>query len=383
MRIISPTVGSPAVFWIITLFVLFLMVYFGWSIRKTGNVIEIKKYLLFMLPVIISFSVAEGLRYGRGQDFYHYATDLVSYDYKEYSELLYVEWIHFFRNILQLPYYCGFSFYALLFIIPNLIIIQKFPKMAFLALPLLYIIIQGPFENLIRQYFSLSFVLLAYCAFLYNKKWSIVLLCIISLLIHTSIFIVVLVMLSAMLKTVSLKIVDYKYIFPFIYIIVFWFWDIHYFDSLTMYMALLNFGDDQLQRYIEDTDRWFTSDGVLDIVNSGSIIYKFIKCSFVCGILYCGTNIIKINWKYSFLYISAFWALFFEEFSQNIELWTRFGFMFNFAISIIVSFVLIDLKLNKILKYVLIVFFIYLYIYPFILRIGSKSIWGYAFVWDL
>lgn len=183
-------VGDPVIYWILRIILLCILLFCGYGIGhypKHSNV--------FIYIAALFYSLIQGLRWQRGVDYVHYYNDLVSlfgryggsigYEITPDPEPLYKFWVYIFFYS-DLPYYFAFIIYSLLLIVPILMIAKKYNKIAIYLLPIFYLITCTSSENLVRQYFALSFLEFAYVAYLYNRKiWMYILLLCVPL-IHLS-----------------------------------------------------------------------------------------------------------------------------------------------------------------------------------------------------
>ena len=246
----------------------------------------------------------------------------------------------------------------------------------------MFCITQPNTENLIRQCLAVSFIMMGYAAYLRDKWLLTFFLMVIAPFIHTFALFPVAVFALCLIPKIPAGFSKYPWIYPVIYVVTYFFWDISLFDNYIGYIQLVDLGTNNMQHYIEQANIKLTGSSNLIHNLTGSVIYEAIKLIFSCYVLYEGTYIIKTNPKYTFLYIATFLTFFFSVFSCGIEIWERFGFIFEFSVPFILGYILINRAENKFIYCTYWIFLAYLYFYPVVIRIGSSSYVGCGFIWD-
>ena len=211
---------------LILLFLIFI-IYSRLVVSKEEKSIYERNYWLYAIVPIIAFSLIEGLRYARGVDYIGYVyTYLQSLDPKVENEPL-------FMLLNKGMLLMGFA------------LIASIPSM----------------ENLVRQFVSLSFVMIS-LSFLLKKKY--VMSCfwaVISFGFHLSSVIVVVIIYTVYIigrkECFKLKSSLIAYFF------FFFIFDISFLDIFVLNVfPLLDLGDLKFSGYIENADKWFTSSAI-------------------------------------------------------------------------------------------------------------------------
>lgn len=182
--------------YIIIYLFLFIFFYLYGGFVKSGDYVV---YLKSLLPIIIAFTIVEGLRYNRGIDYESYA---LHYDHPETIITTQDVGFDILNKTLQ---YFGFdsvgSFlvYAFIIIVSVSILLKTFPEIWKVGFVMMLIALILPSEQLIRQFISISLI---YCGIgLYlqgNKKVSIVIM-LSALSVHYSSIIFIVMIIAAFL----------------------------------------------------------------------------------------------------------------------------------------------------------------------------------------
>lgn len=243
------------IFLLVSMFLIFIV-----SSRNISSCIydrNARYWKIAIIPIIV-FSLIEGMRYGRGVDYivylykYIYALDPFFND-----ELLFM----FFNRILRevgFPYWVAFTAYSALWIIGVFCFCRQFRYMAYLCIPFALIASMPSMENLVRQFVSLSFVLISLSSLLDKKYWQSVFWALISFGFHLSS--VVVVCIICMVYVLRRDKCFNVYGILLLYVFFFFFFELHYIDSLiNMMLSVMDLGDLKFAKYLEQADRWFTS----------------------------------------------------------------------------------------------------------------------------
>lgn len=252
--------GNPILFWIIRTFVLITFVYTGWWISNNRRITNLS-YWRGVTPLIVIYSLAEGLRWGRATDYFHYCQDLTGELFTNYDEFIYLLWIFLFKNS-GFPFWVGFVFYSFILIFSFLYLIRRFPKIARYALPLFFIITSSQSDNLIRQYFALAFIIFA-IAFYFGKRYSwMIISFIVAVGIHYgAVFPIVVFVISYLLSKYYTP--NKPIILVILFLFFFFFWDNSYYSFITD--AISQYAPEtgtRVDGYLQGSS-FFTADGSL------------------------------------------------------------------------------------------------------------------------
>ena len=120
--------------------------------------------------MVIAFSLIEGLRYARGVDYIGYVyTYLQSLDPKVENEPLFML-LNKGMLLMGFPYCIAFVVYSLFWIVGILHLCENFRYLLCWCIPFALIASIPSMENLVRQFVSLSFVMIS-LSFLLKKKY--------------------------------------------------------------------------------------------------------------------------------------------------------------------------------------------------------------------
>ena len=243
----------------------------GKLLSKTGS--DRQYWKIALLP-IISYSLIEGLRFGRGIDwnlyFLRYQEIGKSYQNAEYEPLF--EFIVHNCYQLGIPYYIFILFVNTLLIISSLLIFKKFKDSLYYILPI-FLIVTLPAENYIRWYFSFSFFIYATYSLLYSNSFIKYILCgTCSFLIHYGILILLFVPLTY--KYFNRKTLSPKLSLLLIFFSSF-FLSIQAFDFLTEVSTLFSF--------ISGADKYISN--ISGIINGEFGVYGIMNASFANNLI--------------------------------------------------------------------------------------------------
>lgn len=345
---------------------------------------EYTSYWKKVFPAIIFFSLLEGLRYGRGADYFHYMYDLSAADFSEYSEPLYNLFIFFFREIFHFPFYVGFVIYSFLYVFSVFSVLKSYTKIAIVALPLWFIICQHPFENLVRQYIAISFILLAYSFWLKGTNLKSIILClIIGSFFHFMVVLPAIVLLFVVLcvkNPISLeRFPMLRFSLLSIFLVVFFFWKIDYMNL--DYIRLINIGDNSFQGYIEDSDRWFGEDGINGVVKT-DLIFRLFKLLVGVIIIYYGCSVFVSDIKASYMFICSYLTLLLGELSRGLELIDRYKVAFSDLLPFFIAYIILNIEMSKFIKVLFGMSIFYIYVMNYLLTTGKYPYAGCGFIWD-
>lgn len=376
---------SVSTFWALRLFLLAIMIFCGWGITYKNR--DNNYFWYYAIPVIVFYTLIQGLRFDRGVDYPHYAEEL---QYNIYAgegvtrEFLYDLFVIFWRDF-KIPFYYAFMIYSGLLITGVMLVVKKMPKYAFWIVPLFYLFTLEASENFIRQFIALSFVFYAYYYYLENKhKMMYVMLCIIPL-IHTSGLFVVGVFLFFVYIDFSKWIKSALPLLGF-FLLLSVVWDVANLDSFADSLQTVDtFDDTHYEGYIENSDQWFTEEGDLDksagIENSAARELTDFLCN--CAIIWFGYAVCRRDRRFAIAYYGSYVAMIINVIGGGIELIGRMAWWLLPLEPIIIGGMLTPEKKYKVTDWVLIGLFFLTYYLKFFLQVGKPGQFGSAFVWDI
>lgn len=383
----SSNIGDPIVLWIFKTILLLVLFYCGYKISN-GKKDLFNKYAIIST---IFYSLIEGLRWMRGVDYWHYYQDIAT-NFKAIGttsdpEPIYELFCVGFYNS-HLPVCFAFVFYSAILFVSFLSVIRHYRELAIWALPLFFIITVGATENHIRQFFAISFILLAFSVWL-DKKYILCycFLCI-APLIHTSSLLLVAVIL--LLMHINIKLPKRGgLILLIVYIALFFAWDINNLGAFSTWLQTLDvFTGSKYESYVYNADRWFTGEGSIGDVTGGAVatsgFRKYTEFITSSIIIYYGYKFALLNNNYKILYILSCLNLFIQILGGDIELFGRFAEFFLVFVPLTISFIIIEIKPYKTKeKYLIyVILFIIYFIYMFLRYWGTPTITGSGFIWD-
>lgn len=355
-------------YWILQSFCLLTFVFYGRVISKSKSE---SNYWTTVIPVIIVYSLIEGLRWNRGVDYLHYCQDLTSSLYADYSELLYLGWITVFKWT-GLPYWCAFILYSALLIISFLQLIRNFRRSAYFSLPLFYLITTLAAENLIRQYLAVPFIMLCMDQ-VWRKKWiTDIMFALCAVNIHYSAIIPLLVIVAYEICNVDkvqslvggMKIMKKPYMLIVIFLFTFFFWKDSYMNEITKYIYMFDVSSEvHGAGYL--SDRWLTTEGISDYSGHRqiSIIGRTLSfLVFLPSIIY-GFYAMKENYKLGLCFWFSYLAIIFDNIRGDFEIYSRVEQWFLYMIPVLYAVVYDQLKSENIKKAYGIVLILQFFIY--------------------
>lgn len=382
--------GDPIVYWMLKLIVFAIMLFCGWQITKLKA--SGREFWYWSTPVIVAYSLFIGLRWNRGADYPHYYQDLTGKLFADYDEPLYLWWIDFFKAT-ELPFWIAFIFYSFLLILGVTFIIKKYPKYAVWAYPVFFVL-SGSAENLIRQYFAAAFILFAVYQYLLDSKRSkyyILLYCVCAVSIHNSALFPIAVCVGIEVAK-RYKYLNNVYIPLALFLFTYFFWDEKYFQFVSDWMQTLDVSgeDNRLAGYMDNSDRWFTSEGNLNVIMGRAAVVASLLNQVAMFFTYffvvlIGWYITKKDAKFTIIYWLAFWAIILKNISGSIEMYGRlYEWLVMFIPYVVAAVATTDYPQKyKYLKYVIVVCFLMQFAYyGVVISIGSMGYAGCAFIWD-
>ena len=385
----SVSTGDPAIYWTFYVLLTLILTFCGWGISKDDE--KQSQFNKYAWIAGISYSLIEGLRWLRGADYYHYYMDLDT-NFKAGvctpdPEPLYEWWVNLF-HMTGLHPSIAFIIYSALLIFGVLLIFKSYPKAALWGLPLFFLMTNSQTENIIRQTLATSFLIFAYVAYLNEKKkLMIAMLCVVPLIHSTGLFGVALFLVFTYVK-VPLK---QPWILVALFLFAYYFWNPDWFQGFADYLSKLNLGDDvKGQGYLDNSDRWFTSEvSITNVLGKKavqlSMLYVSINFLVNLFIVLFGFYVCKDDRKLQTVYYFAYIALIIQTIAGDIEIFTRFSSWTNLLTPILVGVMFAKIKLPQIknLQVVIYVVFAINYIFYGLIRsIGSLPYAGCGFIWD-
>ena len=258
--------GIDVVYIIVNLILLSVFYLVGGKISKGENWAE------NAIMCVIAFTLILGLRYGRGNDYFHYV-DIYEYGYNEGQQLVFT-WINGFLKLLGVGRYSFFLFYSFMEILCAMFFLKRYKKYAQYILPLFLIATIVFNEYQIRQALGFSFVLLCLDALFgihHMKKVSltsinreklalVILYFTLAYSIHSAcgyMLIIMILIYFLYQRTIPLKIS-----IPVLLLATYFFSE--WFDYSWLNPMLTQFveDDERMSIYIENSDKWFSSEGM-------------------------------------------------------------------------------------------------------------------------
>lgn len=243
------------------------------------------KYWKYSIFPIIVFSLIEGLRYGRGVDYLGYLVNYIQAlnPVVDYEPLFMI--LNKSMALCGFPYPIAFCIYSSIWIFGLLFLCKDFRYIAYLCIPFGLIASIPSMENLIRQFTSLGFVMVS-ISYLINHKYRLsILFAIISYGFHlSSVIVTLLIFMIFILKHNNIFKLKYILVLYLYFMLIF---KIEYIDNIIYYvLSFVNIGGLKFSSYIENADKWFTSEALLDVKKSlsGNIaLFLFDVTLFVMG----------------------------------------------------------------------------------------------------
>lgn len=380
----SSSTGNPIVYWILYVILVGTLVFCGYGIgyRQT------KYYKRFAWLAIILFSLIEGLRWLRGADYYGYY--VLFETGQDNSGRTLEPLFQVFSTLFcffHLPPTIAFVFFSGLFIAAFVLMCSRYKEAAVWCLPIMFVLLGGSAENILRQYAAISFLILAYYFYVGNeyKKMLFSLLC--APLIH----------LSALFGVFFFFLFIWKR-FPYgkplllvgLYCFLFFFWNPEWLSSFAdiLHNLDVNFGEDNnYNQYLNSADLYFTLDSVLSDGEtvSRSFIYKTIIFLSDFCVVYWGYKACKQDSKLHVAYYFAYFGILIIIMAGYINILRRFGYWLNWTVPLVIGLILskVDFGKNKIIQYIIVTIFLMRYaFYGIIANLGVAPYAGCGFIWD-
>ena len=365
---------------------LLIILYIGGSFFDTG----IKKreiiHLSFIIIPIIIYSLIEGLRYGRGNDYFEYkyiyenAHSIFNYN-DENLEYLFTLLNYILRDA-NIPYYGAFIVYSFLTIFFIVIGLRKLniSGICKFALPLFLVATLFQSENIVRQTISFSICFAGICYLIKGEKTTFLALIALALGFHNTAIIiflatVLLFLVKNQLPPLKLTIVLY---------LISWIVGRSILPKFSLIFTLITLPV-KYEHYSNNTDFWFSGEELVTQFSTVTMARSIVNS---IGILVLAYYILK---KYNRHDLNIFLNLFiigaiFNQFTIGVQLLTRITTLFYNFQFIVLAIILYYFYTFEKFRYnwrtllVLIVCLNQLYNY-FVPIFNGAS--GAMFVWDL
>lgn len=377
---------SEAAFWFFRLLLFAIFIFCGWGISYKNK--DNRYFWYYGLLAIVSWMLIEGLRYGRGPDYYHYSDELVGkWDLEFQREPLYQLFVDLYR-LSGLHYCYAFILYSWLLVTGFVLTVKNLRKYAWCLMPLFFLINMYQAENMIRQFIAIAFLFFAYSSYLNDKKVSMVIyLCIIPL-IHLSGLLAVGVFLAVCFFNPG-KYLKSAILLLGIYVTISVVWNIAGLYDLTGTLsdAGAQADDSYYSTYLEDADRWFTEEGAKNIVGwggEGSWMRDIAQYALSGVLIWFGFFIYKDDERLGIPYWFTYISIIIATIGGEIEIIDRFAWWLKPFECYMAAAILCNRRINKYCKGAIWSIFLVSYLYVnLITEIGQPRPTGFAFIWDI
>lgn len=374
-------------FWGLRLFLVAIILFCSWGISYKNR--DNRYFWYYAVIIIVFYTLIQGLRYGRGADYLHYAEELhhdIFAGNEITREFLYDTFVIFVRET-RIPFYYAFMLYSALLITGLMCVVKKLPKYAIWIVPIFYFLTLNASENFIRQFIALSFLYYAYYYYLCDRRKMMYAMLVTIVLIHSSGLFAV----AAFLMCVYIDFT--KYLKSPIILLAFFVafsaaWNIANLDDFAASLQTVDaFEDTNYAGYVENSERWFTEEGDIDAAKgeAGSSALLDLN-NFVCNcvIIWFGYYVCRRDRRFAIAYYCSYLAMIINIIGGNIELIGRLRWWLLPLEPIIIGGMLVpeDGK-YRIKDYILIALFIATYHLRFLMQVGKPGDFGCAFVWDI
>lgn len=262
------------------------------SIKPSGTTIYFYPFYWSIFPVLIVYTLVEGLRYGRAADYFSYRDAFIGLKFPDFEPLF--AWFVNLLNITNSPFYLGFVICSFMLILSGCLLIKEIRFTGLFALPLFYLDTIAQSSNLVRMYFSMGFIFLALKYLMQNKNNRVIIFLGFAFLTHYS----------------SLVLFPFIYLFnknqnPFKsrYVIVVLFIISNLFPPSLEFIAenISKFaGTGLYEHYLENTSKWILAQDLETIDNSFSIYYYIRSYLTPLCVIWFGQEYIKKYKRYKY-----------------------------------------------------------------------------------
>lgn len=385
--------GNPFLYWTLKSLLLIILFYVGYKIsfkdKKGVN------YWSNCAIAIVAYSLEIGLRWNRSFDYPHYYQDLTGALYINYSDILYLLWIDFFKAS-SLPFWVAFVFYSFILILGFCLVMTKYKQYAYLALPLLMLIPGEMAENHIRQFFAFSFILIGYYYFKEKKYIYNILYFLVAINIHNGIAFAAAFVYFVELIHFDKKLLTIPWVLVGGYLAFYFVWETANLDGFATWIGSHLQSSDELvtSRYLNNADYWLTDESNIGdklesaygLKKSGTanLYYIVMQQSFICGMLYFGQKLAALDSKFRLPFWVYTFTVFMNIFGGNNEIFSRFNSMIYVFYAFLIPGIMSEVEMKPIIKKICWFFVFYFFIYSgFIRQFFVLKLTGYQYVWDI
>ena len=380
---IDPTLGDPIIYWILRLILFTALAITGY--RISYKLEDQNNYWRYTSPVIVVYSLVEGLRYMRSWDYPHYMQDLTGELFSDYKEVLYILWTDLFK-FTGLPFWVGFVFYSAILIISFCCLVKLYPKSAVWAFPL-FLIIPSQSTNLVRMYLAMAFVLFGIYYIQTGRKKIGLGNMLASVGIHFSVLPIIFILLFLLFRESKLN-KRIGFILISSYIALFILWDASFFDIIAQWVSSIDISEySQGQVYFDNAENWFGTAGDITSKYSG-----FSKAGFIMStlnmivplyIIYYSFRAYMVKPQLKVLFWCTVVAFMIKLIANDMEIYMRFYYWMTCLIPIMIgeAWSTVVMRAWEKIIFVFVVGFYY-YVAYFLYFMFVPSMTGYGFIWD-
>lgn len=377
---------SETAFWFFRLLLFAIFVFCGWGISYKNK--DNNYFWYYGLLAIVSWMFIEGLRYGRGPDYFHYSDELIGkWDLEFTREPLYQLFVDFYRSS-GLHYCYAFILYSWLLVTGFVLTVKSMKQYAWCLMPLFFLINMYQGENMIRQFIAIAFLFFAYSSYLKdNKKIMIAYLCLVPL-IHLSGLLAVGVFLGVYLFDPG-KYMRSPLLLLCVYAVICVAWNIAGLYEITGTLSDAGGAMDgnYYSGYLEDADRWFTEEGSKNIVGwggEGSWMRDVARYALSSVLIWFGYLTYKEDDRLRIPFWFTYISILITAIGGEIELIDRFAWWLKPFECYIAAAILCNSRISRYWKCVIWAVFLVAYLYlNLITEIGQPRPMGFAFIWDI
>ena len=302
----------------------------GKKIQKLPDNVDMKRYMKTCIPSIISYTLNEGLRFGRGIDYNLYAIEYVNntgINYFEKGDMGF-RLIGITLQSLGLPFQAYVILMSFILILSFLIFLKNYKNCAPYSLPLFLLMFYLTTENLMRWFLGFSFILIGFSFVIKNnaskKSW-----------LYFSIFTII-----AFFFHFGTVIVPFFYFFliryekpllkPFWSILIFFIIGFSFQTQIMLYLKnyldILLLLSDKSAYYIENSDQWLTGGATSLVFTSFPPLFRML---LYFSEVWLGYDLCKyLGRKYTVLYNLFLFGFILLPIANQIELVLRYQYLF-------------------------------------------------------
>ena len=298
------------------------------------------------LVCVLAFSVIEGARYMRGNDYAHYL-DVYNYDLEDGQKLY--TWFCDLLKYFGVPDYMSFFFYALIFSTCLFIFLYRYKRGAQLFFPLALVALLFFHEFMIRQELSYAFVLLflsslfsmsseihilkhqlrfELCRNYFMKLALCIMFAVCALSIHTGNLFIILVL--TILYCFRVEAFDWKISVPILIFAIYVFPSLMDLTGLEPILNIVFSGSDKLSSYTGNFDFWFGQEAMDDVYTRNPIVMVYeLLGHFSLIYLFCRINSqIAFSLPMKTMYNGYVIGIIILNAFRNLEILNRIGYVF-------------------------------------------------------